>query len=105
MDSFFDRLPPGARHALIALAIQAISALLLAVAYAVMPVPVFLLAAGGLCALWFALSRERREAEQAAGSERIPITQILPRAVRDVGWPALAVTLAWALLWTGFGGH
>lgn len=99
MDTIINRLPPGARHALVALAIQVASALLLWLAYLVMPTPVFLLAAGGLCGVWFYAGRERRQAEEAAGSNAIPITQILPRSYRDVGWPALAATLCWLLVW------
>ena len=88
-----DNLPPGAHHALIGLAIMGVSTAFLSLLYLLLPLQSFLLAAGGLCAVWFYAGRERRQAEEKAGSNRIPPWQILPRSWRDIGWPAAAVTV------------
>lgn len=98
MDALIDRLPIGARHALIALAIMAVSLVPLALLNTVLPPRVMVLVAAAFCGVWFYISRERRQAEEAAGSNRIPPWQILPRSWRDIGWPAGAVTLAVILL-------
>lgn len=105
MDALIDRLPIGARHALIALAIMGLSLIPLSLLHALLPTVPALVASGGLCGVWFYISRERRQAEEAAGSNRIPPWQLLPRSWRDIGWPVAAVVLATVLTWALFGGH
>ena len=83
-------MPPGLAHALIALAIQGAIALPLAF---VLRDGVMAFAIGGACAFAFYMGRERRQSEEWWGSNRIPPWLWRPRAFRDAGWPALAVTL------------
>lgn len=83
-------MPPGLAHALLALAIQGAIALPLAF---VLRDGVMAFAIGGGCAVSFYVGRERRQSEEFWGSNRIPPWLWRPRAFRDAGWPALAVTL------------
>jgi hypothetical protein len=55
--------------------------------------------AGALVAVGFYLGRERRQAEEEAGSNRIPPWQWGRRTLRDLGWPSLAVAATTALAW------
>ena len=98
MTAIIDRLPIGARHALIGLALMGVNLIPLALLSAFLPPRVVVLAGAGLAALWFYAGRERRQAEEKAGSNRIPPWQILPRSWRDIGWPAAAVTVAVVIL-------
>jgi hypothetical protein len=81
-------------HALVALGMQALVALPLALA---LRDGVAALAGGTAAAIGFYLGRERRQSEEWAGSNRIPPWVWRPRALRDLAWPALAVLLAVAL--------
>lgn len=92
-------MTPGLAHALLALALQSIVAgLALTAGYltrvsglsAGVSVPAALVLGAGV-AVGFYLGRERRQSEQWAGSNRIPPWVWKPRALRDFGWPLLAV--------------
>lgn len=78
---------PGMQHALIALAVQ-------------LPFGPFLPSGwwwGASVAVAVFVSRERRQSEEWAGSNRIPPWVWKPRALRDVAWaalPVLAVAIA-----------
>ncbi len=93
------RLPPAVGHVALALAIQAAGAGLFALLHRWMPLLPFLLAAGGCSAVVFYASRERRQAEEKEGSNRIAPWRFLPRSLRDIGWPALAVAIVTGLGW------
>lgn len=73
-------MPPGLAHALIGAAIAAPLTL------------AFGPAAGIAAAVGFYVGRERRQSEEWAGSNRIPPWVWKPRALRDIGWPAIAAT-------------
>lgn len=85
------RAPPGLGHALLALALQAIIAAPLAFIMRDGPMA---FAIGAYFAIGFYIGRERRQAEEEFGSNRIPPWVWLPRSLRDAGWPALAVVVA-----------
>lgn len=53
---------------------------------------------GMAVAIGFYLGRERRQAEEAFGSNRIPPWRFLPRSLRDLAWPALASAAVTGLL-------
>jgi hypothetical protein len=97
-------MPPGLAHALLALALQCVVALPLALLLRVDAVAALL--AGGVLAtvvgaafaIGFYLGRERRQSEEWAGSNRIPPWVWKPRALRDAAWPAAAVLAVVAAL-------
>lgn len=84
-------MTPGLSHALIALAIQAAVA---ALASLLLRNGVLGFGVGAAVALGFYLGRERRQSEEWFGSNRIAPWRWRPRALRDLAWPALAVSLA-----------
>jgi hypothetical protein len=92
-------MPPGIAHALIALGMQALVALPLALALRVDALAqvltggVLALAIGAAFSAGAYAGRERRQSEEWAGSNRIPPWVWRPRAFRDFAWPALAVLL------------
>lgn len=86
-------MPPGLTHALIGAAISLAVGLPLALAGAPGGPVAGLAAAAG-----FYIGRERRQAEEAAGSNRIPPWRWEPRSARDIAWPALAAGLVAAAL-------
>lgn len=84
-------MPPGLAHA-------AIAALLTAL----VGVPAQMLGGsswlGAAFSIGFYISRERRQSEEWAGSNRIPPWVWKPRAFRDAGWPAIsALAVAYAI--------
>lgn len=91
-------MTPGLSHVLIALALQAALAVpvTLAILHAGPPALAAFawplgVAAGACFAMGFHAGRERRQSEEFWGSNRIPPWIWKPRALRDLGWPALAV--------------
>ena len=92
------RPPPAVGHVLLALAIQAAGAAVLALLHRWLPLAAFLAAGGGLVAVVFYASRERRQTEEQAGSNSIAPWRFLPRAARDIGWPLLAVASVTAVV-------
>lgn len=80
-------IPPGLAHAAIGAAISAAVAV---------PAQLFGVSAGigAAVAIGFYAGRERRQAEEWWGSNRIPPWRWKPRALRDVAWPALSALVA-----------
>lgn len=100
---------PGLAHALLALALQAAVGVpaVIAIAFGGGPALAGLAwpfgMVGGACfAVGFYVGRERRQSEEWWGSNRIPPWQWKPRALRDIGWPALAVGgVVLGVVWAG----
>lgn len=57
--------------------------------------------AGAMAGVWFYIGRERKQAESRAGSRAIAPWDwsCNRRALRDIGWPAVATGAAAALAW------
>lgn len=81
------KLPPGLGHAAIGILITLVVGGFLAL------VPVGPWGAGAVAAFVFYFSRERRQTEEWAGSNRVSPLMWKPRAWRDMGWPALSATV------------
>jgi hypothetical protein len=75
---------PGLAHAALGVAIT------LAVGGIVAAIPIGPWGAGAIAAFIFYLSRERRQTEEWAGSNRVSLLRWKPRAWRDMAWPSIA---------------
>lgn len=95
---------PGLNHALVAVALQGIFGCLASFALWFEPVRVLVvgnvLAAviGASVSFGFYLGRERRQAEEWWGDNRIAPWRWEPRSFRDMGWPLLAVCVGVAIV-------
>jgi hypothetical protein len=78
---------PGLYHAALGIVITLLVGGFLAL------VPVGPWGAGAVAAFIFYLSRERRQSEEWARSNRVSPLVWKPRAFRDMAWPALAATI------------
>lgn len=88
-------MKPGLSHALLALGMQ------WAIAVPILIVSgngLLATASGALFSAGFYVGRERRQSEEHYGSNRIPVWWWKPRALRDLGWPLLAVSAPVAAL-------
>ena len=81
------KIPPGLAHAALGIVIMLVVGATLAL------IPVGPWGAGAVAAFIFYLSRERRQTEEWAGSNRVSLLVWKPRAFRDMAWPALAASL------------
>ena len=86
------KIPPGVGHAALGIVIMLVVGAILAL------IPVGPWGAGAVAAFIFYLSRERRQTEEWAGSNRVSWLVWKPRAGRDMGWPALAAAIVATLI-------
>jgi hypothetical protein len=85
-------LTPVLSHAMIGVLITLVVGGILAAA------PIGPWGAGAVAAFIFYLSRERRQTEEWAGSNRVSLLKWKPRALRDMAWPALAAAIVATLI-------
>lgn len=93
-------MTPGLAHALLALGLQAVHGAPFALLFHHVSFGPFTLAGmmGGAVAYGFYLGRERRQAEEFWGSNRLDPWIFRPRSLRDLGWPLGAVAASTALI-------